>query len=142
MAIAKNVGLLNKSLPYFGNCIKFWLFPIILFMRLSTTCISCHKSFKVKARARTRPDLQMKKGDYLKLSCPNCARQQEKHVNDIQTGLSPLLIIIGILAGILSCIFLWEMGFISTLSIIIPIIIWQQDTILCRAFNNYRVLRK
>jgi len=112
-------------------------------MRLSTTCISCHESFKVKARARTRPDLQMKKGDYLKLTCPNCARQQEKHVNDIQAEVSSLLILLGFTITVLIGIILWKLyGGITSIILFIPFILWQQDFSRCKAFNGYRVLRK
>lgn len=112
-------------------------------MRLSTTCISCHKSFKVKARARTRPDLQKKKGDYLKLTCPNCARQQEKHVNDIQAEPNAALIMLGISMTVLIGIFLWKLyGGLTSLILIIPFIVWQQDFSRCKAFNGYRILRK
>lgn len=112
-------------------------------MRLRTNCRGCHQPIALKGRAKTRPDLQKKIGDFAKLQCPNCARRDERHVNDIYAQVSPPVVLIGLFLGIAFTLFLWQFyGGISTLSFIIPLLFWQQEEAAVKTFNGYRVFRK
>ncbi len=112
-------------------------------MILTTICESCAKSFKISKRARTRPDLQMKNGDYLNLNCPNCARQQQKHINDIQAQVNPVKVTIGLIAGAASTgiLMIWY-GYIAAITFGIPILVWRSELSAASAFNGYLIRRK
>lgn len=112
-------------------------------MKLYTHCKSCKKDIKIKSSASTRPDLQMEKGTEFNVNCQNCGNLEKKHVNDIKAEADHKIILIGVGVGILATIFLWiYFGAIGTVSIIIPILFWQQQASTAKSFNSYRIRRK
>ncbi len=111
-------------------------------MRLYTDCISCKTANTVKSYASTRPDLAMDKGDEFKVNCTNCAKDQNKHVNDVYATENPIILIIGIVISIVVTVYLWSIvGVFGTITIIIPALIWQQQRNAAHAFNSYRIER-
>ena len=130
-------------------------------MRLYTTCDSCKKPFPAKAWARTRPNLQKKKGDHLRLICPHCLHQQKKHINDIRAERSYLWPLLGLLISIgaqctlmivygggwkeaLNFPVLWHNKhflFISALVLSVPIYFWRQEQNNVHLFNRYFIHR-
>jgi len=112
-------------------------------MNLYTYCKSCRKNIKIKSNAETRPDLQMEKGDEFSVNCQNCGIIEKKHVNDIKAEPNNIIIIIGIGIGIMATIILWlYFGAIGTVSMLIPILFWQQQMNLTKSFNSYMIRRK
>lgn len=112
-------------------------------MNLYTHCNSCKKDIKIKSSASTRPDLQMEKGDELKVNCQNCGNLKKKHVNDIKAEPDTKIIGIGAAIGILVTIFLWMyLGVIGTVGMIIPALFWQQQRSAVKGFNSYFIRRK
>ena len=112
-------------------------------MILTTRCLSCKADIKIKSSAKTRPDLQMEKGDTFELICQACGHKQTVHVNDVVAEVNNIIIMIGVIIGLLATSVLWFMfGAIGALSIIIPILFWQQQMASVRAFNSYKIRRK
>ncbi len=112
-------------------------------MKLVTHCNSCKKNIKIKSSASTRPDLQMEKGTEFNVNCQNCGKIEKKHVNDVKAESSKILILIGVVIGIVVTVVLWSYyGAIGTVSIIIPVLFWQQQMNSTKAFNSYFVRRK
>ncbi|CAM1365318.1 hypothetical protein [Tenacibaculum xiamenense] len=112
-------------------------------MNLYAHCKSCKKDIKIKSSASTRPDLQMEKGDEFNVNCQNCGKMEKKHVNDIKAEPNNTIILIGVGIGILVTIFLWiYFGAIGTISVIIPILFWQQQMSATKSFNSYMIRRK
>ena len=112
-------------------------------MNLFTNCKSCKKDIKIKSSASTRPELQMEKGDEFNVNCQNCGKMEKKHVNDIKAEPNKIILLFGIGVGILATIFLWNFyGAIGTVSIIIPVLFWQQQMSSTRGFNSYSIRRK
>ena len=97
-------------------------------MNLYTNCKSCKKEIKIKSSASTRPELQMEKGDEFNVNCQSCGKMEKKHVNDIKAEPNKMILLFGVIIGILATIFLWVFyGAIGTVSIIIPVLFWQQQ---------------
>ena len=112
-------------------------------MNLYTNCKSCKKDIKIKSSASTRPELQMEKGDEFNVNCQNCGKMEKKHVNDIKAEPNKMILLFGIGVGILATIFLWTFyGAIGTVSIIIPVLFWQQQMNSTKGFNSYLIRRK
>lgn len=112
-------------------------------MNLYTNCKSCKKDIKIKSNAATRPDLQMEKGSEFKVNCQNCGAIEKKHVNDIRAESSQTMLLIGAILGVLATIILWIFyGAIGTVSMLIPVLFWQQQMNATKVFNSYMIRRK
>ncbi len=112
-------------------------------MILYTYCKSCKKNITIKSNASTRPDLQMEKGDEFNVNCGNCGKIEKKHVNDIKAEPNNIILLIGVGIGVLATIILWLFfGAIGTISIVMPIIFWQQQMNATKSFNGYMIRRK
>lgn len=112
-------------------------------MNLFAFCKSCKKDIKIKSNASTRPDLQMEKGDEFIVNCSKCGKTERKHVNDVRAEPNNTVLLVGAIIGVLVTVFLWMFyGAIGTVSIIIPILFWQQQTIATKSFNSYMIRRK
>ena len=112
-------------------------------MKLYAYCKSCKKEIKIKSSASTRPELQMEKGDDFNVNCQNCGVIEKKHINDIVAEPNKTIILFGILIGVFVTIFLWiYFGAIGTVSIIIPVLFWQQQNNETKGFNSYLIRRK
>ena len=112
-------------------------------MKLYARCKSCKNELKIKSNAQTRPDLQMEKGEELKLNCLNCGKVDKVHINDIRAEQNKRIILIGLIFGIIATIVLWYyFGAIGTVSAIIPVLFWQTEMKSVKAFNSYLIKRK
>ncbi len=109
-------------------------------MKLITQCNYCSSEIKVKSYAPTRPDLEMHKGEKFKVTCSQCGRPQEKQANDVRAIASNIILIGGVVISIVVTVLLWKMlGAIGTVSIIIPILIYNSELRAVALFNSYRV---
>lgn len=111
-------------------------------MKLYTNCKSCQKSFKIQSSASNRPDLEDEKGERFKVTCEHCGTAQEKHVNDIRAKQNVIINVIGVLLGVIVTVGLWNtFGAISTVSGLIPVLIYKMQDNAINQFNKYRVRR-
>ncbi len=112
-------------------------------MQLYTSCTSCSKSIILKSKAKTRPNLQMKKGDSFNLNCQNCGKMQNTHVNDIKAESSKTTLMIVVFIALICTLVLWQFyGVISSLAGAIIILFVRQQQISTKAFNGYMIRRK
>ncbi|TLX73441.1 hypothetical protein E9993_15105 [Labilibacter sediminis] len=112
-------------------------------MKIVTHCNSCKADIKIKTSASTRPDLQMEKGDEIKVDCLNCGNTENKHVNDFKAEPNQKLILISVGLGIVATAILWNFyGAIGTISISIPLLFWKQQINATKAFNSYMIRRR
>jgi len=111
-------------------------------MNLFTNCKSCRKENFIKSSASTRPDLEMEKGEEFNIQCTECLVTNKVHVNDVSATENNNVIIAGVLLSIIITIFLWSfLGAIGTISVTIPILIWQAQSSSVNAFNSYMITR-
>jgi len=118
-------------------------------MELYTKCSNCSDFFTIKSTAASRNELEDEIGRNFKKQCPKCLSTKEYHVNDVRakSAQKQFFIVagIGILAGVLLAIFLWNQGFISTLALVIPVAVvvifnsGQKKSI--HTFNRYLIKR-
>lgn len=112
-------------------------------MNLYTNCKSCKKEIKIKSDAATRADLKIEKGDEFNVNCQSCGKIEKKHVNDIKAKLNTTIILIGAGIGILATLILWiDFGAMGTVSVLIPMIFWQQQVGSTKSFNAYFIREK
>ena len=105
-----------------------------------TPCKSCGYEIKIKSLAATRSDLEKDKGEILKLNCPNCGTNQERHVNDVKAKASKLLVIGAIVISVVVTAVVWTfLGAIGSISGTIPVLAWVQERNAVKAFNSYKV---
>ena len=111
-------------------------------MNLITKCNNCKDLNKVKANASSRAELAKNKGERFNWTCSNCGSIEEKHVNDIRAKQDNRVIMIGVgISIIVTLVLLNIMGVIGTITGIIPVLIWQQQSRSVHAFNRYMVDR-
>lgn len=112
-------------------------------MRLNTYCTSCKTDFKIKSQATTRPELQMEKGDEFILNCNHCGKNEKKHINDVKAEIDNNILIGAVVVGIIATVFLWiYFGAIGTVSVAIPLFVWQQQMSTVKTFNAFMIKRK
>lgn len=112
-------------------------------MRIAASCINCKKDIVIKSNSKTRPDIQMEKGDQFEVRCSHCGNRQDIHVNDIKAEVNNNTILIGAGIGVLITLFLWNLyGAIGTVSMIVPLLIWKQQMDAVKTFNSFMIRRK
>jgi len=90
----------------------------------------------------TRPELRQQKGDEFNVNCPDCGTNTKKHVNDVTAYPSYTIALGGILLSFIVTAVLWGfVGLVGTITFLIPIIIYKQQSNSVHAFNSYLVRR-
>ncbi len=111
-------------------------------MQLYTICKFCKKDISIKSRANTRPDLEKEKGEIFNVQCGSCHKNDEKHVNDINARDNNTFLLGGIGITFIFTMILWQyFGAVSTVTAVIPVLMFQQQNSVLRAFNGYRIRR-
>ena len=110
-------------------------------MRIYFFCSSCKEESYFKSNFSNRFDLQMNlNSDEISVCCKKCKQLNTKHLNRLHAKTNMITIIIGVLISIIT-LSLWDLGFISTLSAIVPIAIWTQDQKRISDFNSHMINR-
>ncbi len=111
-------------------------------MNLYSTCTHCKTDISIKQKAPTRGDFQMKYGNSLELKCEHCGENQNVHINKIRAKESKLILLSGFIVSLIVTAFLWSFyGAISTVTIVIPVLVWYQQIKNTRSFNHYMIRR-
>lgn len=112
-------------------------------MILYAVCPSCKTDIVVKSSsASTRPDLEQEKGETFRLLCSECGSEGSCHVNDVHAKTSSYPALFGIAISVVVTIYLWRiLGAVSTLTFVIPWLVWQQQEKAARLFNSYKIRR-
>ena len=113
-------------------------------MNLSVTCRECEDSTPVKPSARDRLALSRKLGSEFHHRCERCGASETYHVDDVtaSSGRAKLWGLIAALgAAALFTAVLWDLGWISTLTLIIfggiYFAVQQSADAKAEAFNGY-----
>ena len=85
----------------------------------------------------------MKVGNEVNINCNHCGKLDKKHINRIDAVVdNRKIIIVFIISGIVTVI-LWQLyGGISTITGIIPILMWMQEGKSTSDFNSYKIRRR
>lgn len=130
-------------------------------MRLYSNCTSSRNTFRINPWARSRPNRQMKKANYLELNCRHCAGFQKTRLKDIHAEGHCLEPVIGWLIAIAAALALSfvnsRMGqkgidealfirtkpflFVSALIVSPPLNFWRQEIKNSPLFNSYLINR-
>ncbi len=90
--------------------------------------------------ATSRVDMVKDHGEMINYNCDKCGSSDKKHLNDVKARISYLPIIISIVIAIMVTMILWNFVYaVSTLSILIPIFAYQQQSNDVNGFNRYRI---
>ncbi|MFT5801226.1 MAG: hypothetical protein ACI956_001032 [Nonlabens sp.] len=111
-------------------------------MNLFTVCKLCRTQTSIKSNASTRPDLIMDKGEEFNIQCSNCLKNSTIHVNDIRAKKNNTILIGGLIIGFVVTLLLWNiLDAVSTVSLLIPAIIWKEQSDAVNTFNKYLIRR-
>lgn len=112
-------------------------------MKLYTICRTCNQEVRIRSMSSTRPDLEREKGEEFEINCMQCGSRYHIHVNDVSAKESNMIIALGIGLSVVATVFLWNyFGAMSTLSAILPGLIWGQESKSVRNFNSYKIRRR
>ncbi|MCC1484196.1 hypothetical protein [Winogradskyella immobilis] len=106
-------------------------------MKLSYRCNSCKRDNTIKTRATDRHGLLMERGNNeFNERCKYCGNFTKKHINRLYADDDYTLVLIGIAIAIIGTCFLWDLGYISTLTGTIPIWFWTEMKKKSSTFNQ------
>lgn len=110
-----------------------------MFLNHYYNCPSCKSKNKISIEEEDRGQLQMKKGEEISFTCNSCHKKEKIHINKVYAEPSKIVYTIAIIVSILMTIFFWNLGFIITLSLGFPMIVFLYQQNLSRNFNNYKI---
>lgn len=105
-------------------------------MKLYYFCASCKKENSFKTSANNRYDLQKERGNEINERCSYCGTITKKRINRVHAKPNRLILLGGLIAGIIATVFLWNLGWIASLTFSIPFLAWQQADKGARNFNR------
>lgn len=109
-------------------------------MKLSYRCSSCKKDNTIKTKSSDRHGLLMERGsNEFNERCKHCGHFTKKHLNRLYADDDYTLVIIGFVLSAIATIFLWDLGWISTLTGAIPLYFWTEMKKKSSAFNKTMV---
>ncbi|GAA3605711.1 hypothetical protein Q4Q39_11605 [Flavivirga amylovorans] len=109
-------------------------------MKLSYYCSSCKKENYLKTSAPDRYAFLIEYGkNEINERCKHCGNHTKKDINRLHAEPNNIIIVGGVILAIIITVFLWDFGFVSTLSGTIPIGIWVDQNKKTNLFNRSRV---
>jgi DNA-directed RNA polymerase subunit RPC12/RpoP len=109
-------------------------------MKLSYRCNSCKKDNSFKTKATDRYALLMETGtNEFKHRCKHCGHFTKKHINRLYADDNYIYVITGFVVAAIATFFLWDFGFVSTLTGTIPIWFWSEMKRKSSNFNKTMV---
>ncbi|NRD23442.1 hypothetical protein HNV10_09345 [Winogradskyella litoriviva] len=109
-------------------------------MKLSYRCSSCKKDNYLKTKATDRYGLLMEtRANEFKHRCKHCGNFTKKHINRLYAVDNYIYVLTGFILAAITTYFLWDFGFISTLSGSIPIWFWAEMKKKSSNFNRTMV---
>ena len=107
-------------------------------MKLFTYCNSCKGEIPIKSYASSKPELAMDMGEKFNINCVHCGVNMEKQVNDVWAKPNKIIILVGWLVAIIVTIALWKISLIGSVSVAIPLLVWQHQSKAVHAFNAHK----
>lgn len=107
-------------------------------MKLHYYCSSksCRKLNSIKVKSSNRFDLKEEIGEEINERCKHCGNHTKRHINRLHAKPNYAIILGGVALAIVITIFIWDLGFVSTLTGTIPIAIWMGEEKKANAFNK------
>ncbi|GAA4231008.1 hypothetical protein GCM10022291_02500 [Postechiella marina] len=107
-------------------------------MQLSYYCStkSCQKLNYIKVQSNNRFELKEELGLEINERCKHCGNYTKRHINRLHCSPNYAIIIGGLVLAVVITIFIWHLGFVSTLTGSIPIGIWMNQEKKASTFNK------
>ncbi|TYA78633.1 hypothetical protein [Seonamhaeicola marinus] len=97
---------------------------------------SCKKENSITIKSNNRYDLKQEIGLEINERCKHCGNHTKRHINRLHAKPNYIIIIAGWVLAAIVTVFLWNLGWISTLTATIPIAIWMSEEKRASAFNK------
>ena len=110
-----------------------------MFVSKYYTCPSCHENSPVKTSATDRVDLERELGESFADRCRHCHKPSSVHVNQVRAAPNRVVTGIGVAAGVVATVALWQVGFIAVASGALPVIIYTAQNRSADTFNGYKL---
>lgn len=111
-------------------------------MKLSYYCKSCNKKNHYQTNINDRFELQKEVGDEINIRCTKCGTVNKKHINRLTAEPNRLYVIIGLVIAAILTILLWDLGFVSSLTLTIPIYLFFDAQKRASDYNKIMISRK
>tara|TARA_R110002049_G_scaffold148688_1_gene311596 strand:- start:1232 stop:1564 length:333 start_codon:yes stop_codon:yes gene_type:complete len=109
-------------------------------MKLSYRCNSCKEDNTIKNKATDRHGLLMERGsNEFNERCKHCGNFTKKHINRLYAVDDYTLLLVGFVVAAIATILLWDLGFISSLTLGIPIWFFSEMKKKSSTFNKTMV---
>jgi len=108
-------------------------------MELYFYCSSCKKENSFKTKATNRFELQKERGNEINERCKKCGTIVKRRINRVHAKPNVYILLGGVAIGGISTIFLWNLGWIATLTFSVPILAWKYAEQKASAFNKVMV---
>ncbi len=108
-------------------------------MRLYYYCSSCKKENSFKTKATNRFELQEERGNHINERCNSCGSQVKRRVNRVHAKPNLGIVLAGLALGVITTVFLWNLGWIATLTFTIPILAFSYANNMASNFNKVMV---
>ena len=116
--------------------------PTVIFPMFTVkyyTCRSCHENSRIRTYATDRVDLEREVGERFSSHCQHCGKAGSIHVNDVKAAPNRTVTGIGIAAGVVATVALWQVGFIALASGALPVIVHTAQSRSADTFNGYKL---
>lgn len=111
-------------------------------MRLSYRCSACKAQNYIDEKSKTRGDLKIRlNSDEIRVHCNKCGKMDKKHINRIDAVVDNRVTLIGLGLGLISTVLVWKVGFIATITFLIPIFFWRNEMDKTSRFNKTLIRR-
>jgi hypothetical protein len=109
-------------------------------MKLSYRCSSCKKDNTIKTKAFDRHGLLMERGNNeFNERCKHCGNHTKKHINRLYADDDYTMVLVGFALSAIATFFLWDFGWVSTLTGTIPLYFWTEMKKKSSTFNGSMV---
>lgn len=108
-------------------------------MKLYYYCSSCKKENSFKTKATNRFELQEERGNEINERCNHCGTQVKRRVNRVHAKPNLMIALGGLVLAALATVFLWNLGWIATLTLSLPIMIFAYTNGEASKFNKVMV---
>lgn len=109
-------------------------------MKLSYYCGSCKKENYIKTNTSDRHALHMELGvKEINERCKECGHHTKKHINRLHAEPNYSIIIGGVIVAVVLTILLWDLGYVSALTGVIPFALWADQSKKTSGFNRSRI---
>ncbi len=93
----------------------------------------------MKVKSNNRYDLKEEIGLEINERCKHCGNHTKRHINRLHASPNYFIILGGVALSVIVTLFLWDLGWVSTLTATIPIAIWMSEEKRASSFNKVMI---